>query len=92
MLLAGSCELFLRSLPALTNVDPSRPAEIATTLTGFTPRSESGETLTAPAIDSVNTFDAPTTVAPKAAQVKVDGNRLTLTLAPKPVTVVGVRP
>jgi alpha-L-arabinofuranosidase len=77
---------------ALTNVDPTRPAEIATTLAGFTPRSATGETLTAPAIDSVNTFDAPTTVAPKPAQVKVGGNRLTLTLAPKSVTVIGVRP
>ena len=37
----------------------------ATTLAGFTPRSAAGETLTAPAVDSVNTFDAPTTVAPK---------------------------
>jgi len=77
---------------ALTNVDPNRPAEIVTTLAGFTPRAATGETLTAPAIDSVNTFEAPTTVVPKPAQVKVEGNRLTLTLAPKSVTVIGVRP
>jgi alpha-N-arabinofuranosidase len=77
---------------ALTNVDPTRPAEIATTLAGFTPRSVTGETLTAPAIDSVNTFEAPNTVVPKPVQVKVEGNRLTLTLAPKSVTVIGVRP
>ena len=31
---------------ALTNVDPHRPAEIATTLAGITPRSAAGETLT----------------------------------------------
>jgi len=31
-------------------------------------------------------------VAPKPAQVKVEGKRLTLTLAPKSVTVIGVRP
>ena len=43
------------------------PAEIATTLTGITPRSASGETLTGPAIDSVNTFEAPDTVVPKPA-------------------------
>ena len=77
---------------ALANVDPTRPAEIATTLAGFAPRSATGETLTAPAIDSVNTFEAPTTVVPKPAQVKVEGNRLLLTLAPKSVTVIGVRP
>ena len=77
---------------ALTNVDPHRPAEIATTLTGITPRSAAGETLTGAAIDSVNTFDAPETVAPKPAQVKLDGQRVLLTLAPKSVTVIAVRP
>jgi alpha-N-arabinofuranosidase len=77
---------------ALTNVDPTRPADVAATLTGLTPRTAAGETLTAPAVDSVNTFDAPTTVAPKPLQVRLEGNRLSLTLAPRSVTVVGVRP
>ena len=77
---------------SLTNVDPNRPADIATTLTGMTPRSASGETLTGPAIDSVNTIESPNTVVPKPAQVKLEGNRLSLTLAPKSVTVIGVRP
>ena len=77
---------------SLTNVDPNRPAEIATTLTGMTPRSASGETLTGPAIDSVNTIESPDTVVPKPAQVRLDGNRLSLTLAPKSVTVIAVRP
>ncbi len=77
---------------SFTNVDPTRPAEIATTLTGITPRSASGETMTAAAVDSVNTFEAPNTVAPKPAQVKLEGHRLSLTLAPKSVTVIGVRP
>jgi alpha-L-arabinofuranosidase len=77
---------------ALTNVDPTRPADIATTLTGITPRSAAGETLTGPAVDSVNTFEAPDTVTPTPAQVTLQGSRLTLTLAPKSVTVIGVRP
>jgi alpha-L-arabinofuranosidase len=77
---------------ALTNVDPNAPAEIAVTVAGFAPRAASGETLTAPAVDSVNTFDAPNTVAPRPATVKVDGNRVSVTLAPKSVTVIGVRP
>jgi alpha-N-arabinofuranosidase len=84
----GSGTLWL----ALTNLDPGKPAEIATTLTGFTPRTASGETLTAPKVDSVNTAEAPDTVAPKPAQVRVDGNRIVATLAPKSVTVIGVRP
>jgi alpha-N-arabinofuranosidase len=77
---------------SLTNVDPNRPAEIATTLTGMTPRSASGETLTGPAIDSVNTIESPNTVVPKPAQLSLEGNRLSLTLAPKSVTVIAVRP
>ena len=77
---------------AFTNVDPHRPAEIAATLAGITPRSAAGETLTGAAIDSINTFDAPETVAPKPAQVKLDGQRVLLTLAPKSVTVIAVRP
>jgi alpha-N-arabinofuranosidase len=77
---------------ALTNVDPYRPAQIATTLAGISPRSAAGETLTAPAIDSVNTFDAPDTVVPKPAQVTLEGQRLSVTLPPKSVTVIGVRP
>ena len=77
---------------ALTNVDPHRPARIATTLTGITPKSASGETLTGAAIDSVNTFDAPDTVSPRPVSVTLDGQRLSVTLAPKSVTVIGVRP
>jgi alpha-N-arabinofuranosidase len=77
---------------ALANVDPNRPAEIAATIAGLTPRSVSGETLTGPAMDSVNTFEAPAAVAPKPATVSLTGSRIALTLAPKSVTVIGVRP
>jgi alpha-N-arabinofuranosidase len=77
---------------ALTNIDPTRPAEITTTVTAMTARSVTGETLTAPAVDSVNTFEAPATVVPKPAMVRLDGSRLMMTLAPKSVTVIGVRP
>jgi alpha-N-arabinofuranosidase len=77
---------------ALTNVDPRRPAEIEAALTGITPRSVVGETLTGTAIDSVNTFDAPDTVTPKPARARLDGQRLSLTLPPKSVTVIGLRP
>jgi alpha-N-arabinofuranosidase len=77
---------------ALTNVDPAKPADVAVSLAGVTARTVTGETLTAPAVDSVNTFEAPSTVAPKPVQAKLEGNRVSLTLAPKSVTVIGVRP
>jgi alpha-L-arabinofuranosidase len=75
---------------AVTNVDPNRPAEIEASLSGVGATSASGETLTAPKVDSVNTFDAPNTVAPKPVSAKVQGGRLTLTLAPKSVTMISV--
>ena len=77
---------------AVTNLDPARPAEISATLSGMTARTATGETLTAPAIDSVNTFEAPSTVSPKPLSAIVSGDRLTVTLAPKSVTVLAVRP
>jgi alpha-N-arabinofuranosidase len=74
----------------ITNLDPGEPVEIEANLAGMTIKSATGETLTAPAVDSVNTFEAPTTVAPKTAQVTVHGSKLTLKLAPKSLTVISV--
>jgi alpha-L-arabinofuranosidase len=76
----------------VTNVDPNQPVEIEVNLTGMTARSAAGETLTAPRVDSVNTFDAPNTVAPKPVSAKAEGGRLVLRLEPKSVTVVSVEP
>jgi alpha-N-arabinofuranosidase len=75
---------------ALTNIDPSRPVTIEAGITGLTPKSAVGETLTAPKVDSVNTFAAPETVVPKPIVAKVQGSRLILTVAPKSVTVIAV--
>jgi alpha-N-arabinofuranosidase len=77
---------------ALTNIDPHHPADLAVRLAGTTAHSASGETLTAPAVDSVNSFDAPKTVTPKPFQAPVQAGVLTLTLDPKSVTVVALRP
>jgi len=38
----------------------------------------------------VNTFEAPATVAPRPFTAKVSGQAVTLTLAPKSVTVVAI--
>jgi alpha-N-arabinofuranosidase len=77
---------------AVTNIDPSRPLTIEAGITGLTPKSAVGETLTAPKVDSVNTFVAPDTVVPKPIVAKVQGSRLILTVAPKSVTVIAVEP
>ena len=75
---------------AVTNLDPNRTADIEVSLAGVTARSAAGQTLTAPAVDSVNTFDAPDTVVPKPVSATVQGGTLRLTLAPKSVTVLSV--
>jgi alpha-N-arabinofuranosidase len=76
---------------SLTNLDPTRSIDVSTSIAGVNATSATGETLTAPAVDSVNTFEAPKTVAPKPISAKVQGGQLTLTLEPKSVTVISVR-
>jgi len=74
----------------ITNLDPSQPVEIEANLAGVTAKSASGETLTAPKVDSVNTFDAAKTVVPKPIAASVRGGKVSLTLEPKSVTVISV--
>ena len=76
---------------AATNIDPAQPVEIAVRLPGINPRSAAGETLTAPAVDSVNTFDRPNIVVPKPVTARVIGDQLTLTLEPRSVSVISIR-
>jgi alpha-N-arabinofuranosidase len=75
---------------AVTNLDPNQSVEIDASVTGIAAKSAAGETLTAPKVDSVNTFDAPNTVVPKPISAKAEGGKLALTLPPKSVTVVSV--
>jgi alpha-L-arabinofuranosidase len=74
----------------LTNTDPNKAAEIEVSLPGIAAKSAAGETLTAPKVDSINTFEAPNTVVPKPLAAKVQSGKLNLKLEPKSVTVVSV--
>lgn len=74
----------------ITNVDPNRAVEIDLNTTGMTAKSATGETLTAPKVDSINTFDKPNAVAPKPISAKAKNGKLILNLEPKSVTVVSV--
>jgi alpha-N-arabinofuranosidase len=73
---------------ALVNLDPDRIASIE--VMGAKSSGARGETLVAPKIDSVNTFDAPATVSPKPFNAKASGGALVLKLAPASVTVVSL--
>jgi alpha-N-arabinofuranosidase len=74
----------------LTNVDPNQPADIELNIPGVHAKSASGETLTAPRVDSVNTFETPNMVAPKPIFAAMQNGKLALQLAPKSVTVISV--
>jgi len=75
---------------AITNIDPDRVVEIEANLAGITAKSAMGETLTAPKVDSVNTFGAPNTVMPKSVPANIQGGKLVVKLDPKSVTVISV--
>ena len=75
---------------AVTNLDPEKPAEIEAELAGIHVKSATGETLTAPKVDSVNSFEAPNAVVPKPVSVKAQDGKLALKLEPKSVTVVAL--
>ena len=74
----------------ITNLDPNKPIEIEVSLAGLNAKSAAGETLTAPKVDSVNTFETPTTVVPKRISAKVEGGAVSLKLEPKSITVISV--
>jgi alpha-N-arabinofuranosidase len=71
---------------ALTNIDPNKPAEFA--IAGS--RSAEGQLLTAPNVNTVNSFDAPDAVKPRAFSAKAKGGKLLLALPAKSVVVVAV--
>jgi alpha-L-arabinofuranosidase len=75
----------------ITNLDPNQSVEIEATIAGSAAKTAVGETLTAPKVDSVNTFEAPNTVVPKPVSAAVQNGKLTLKLEPKSVTVVSIR-
>ena len=74
----------------ITNLDPNQSVEIEAMIAGSTGRTAVGETLTAPKVDSVNTFEAPNTVVPKPVSATVAGGKLTMKLEPKSVTVISI--
>lgn len=71
---------------ALVNVDPE--AGTSVTLPGY--RSAAGEVLTAPRVDSINTFAAPDAVKPAPIAGKAGGGGVTIALPPHAVAVVKV--
>jgi alpha-L-arabinofuranosidase len=74
----------------ITNVDPNKGAEVELNVTGAKPKSAAGQTLTAPKVDSINTFAEPKIVVPKPIFGKVENGKVTMTIEPRSVTVISV--
>jgi alpha-N-arabinofuranosidase len=72
---------------ALTNVDPNRAVQLDVAADA---RRATGQILSAAKIDSVNTFEAPTTVAPKPLEANARGGKIKLKLPPHSVAVVAL--
>jgi alpha-N-arabinofuranosidase len=75
---------------ALAHLDPDRSTQVAIDVAGTKISRARGETLSAPRVDSVNTFDAPRAVVPKPVSAQGKGGKLVLELAPASVTVVAL--
>lgn len=77
---------------SVTNLDAKAPASITLDVQGQAITKANGQTLSAPSVSSINTFDAPHTVTPKPMHAKADHGHITLTLAPASVSVVSLEP
>lgn len=77
---------------ALTNLDPNRDVTVAARVQGMNVKSAVGQVLTAPTVDAVNTFENPTTIAPRPFYSAGDDGVLQMKLPPKSVTVVELVP
>jgi len=76
---------------SIVNLDPSRAAEIATTFASAM-KSVTGEILTAPAMNAMNTFDRGDTVKPAPfSGYKLQGSQLSLTIPAKAVVMLEIR-
>jgi alpha-N-arabinofuranosidase len=73
---------------SLVNVDPHKVAHVRTNLNG----AASGRVLTAPAMDSHNTFEAPDVVRPAPFTAGTENGRIVADLPPMSIVVLKVTP
>lgn len=76
----------------LVNVDPNNAVTVTAELAGLTAASVNGRVLTAPAINTHNTFDQPTAVKPAAfTGASIEAGKLKAVLPAKSVVVLDVK-
>jgi alpha-N-arabinofuranosidase len=78
-----------RTHVSLANLDPNKAVMVTVNLTGVKATGVTGRILTAPAMDSRNTFETPDAVAPKPfTGAKLAGSTLTAAMPAKSVVVL----
>jgi alpha-N-arabinofuranosidase len=73
---------------ALTNTDAKQAVDVNANVAGMSANSASGNVLTAPTVDSINTFDSSNSVTTSPVHFEANSGKLILRLPPKSVTVV----
>lgn len=77
---------------ALVNLDPAKPVTLTAALQGLSAKTVSGQVLTAPAINTINTFDKPDQVRPTAFNgARLSKTGLTVTLPARSVVVLDLK-
>jgi len=77
---------------SIVNLDPNRPAEVSTTVSGSTVKNITGEILTSSTMNAMNTFDNPSAIKPGTfSSYKLQGSQLTLSIPAKSVVVLELR-
>jgi alpha-L-arabinofuranosidase len=76
---------------AVVNLDPSHEASLALSAGEARAHSARGEVLSAPRVDSVNSFDAPDEVTPRPIAATLQAGELRLSLPARSVAVVEIR-
>ncbi len=74
---------------SIVNLDPNRAAQVTTRMAGATFKNITGRVLTAPAMNTINTFDKPDAVKPVPfTGFMTEGDQIMLTLPSKSVVVL----
>jgi alpha-N-arabinofuranosidase len=77
---------------SIANLDPNNAARISLKIAGAAAKNVTGRVLTAPAVNSINTFDKPETVKPAPfSGAQVQGDQVILNLPSKSVVVLEIR-
>jgi alpha-N-arabinofuranosidase len=77
---------------SIVNLEPSRTAQVTTRVTGSSIRQITGEVLTAPLMNAMNTFDQPSVIKPAPFNsYKNQDSQLVLSVPPKSVVVLELR-